>query len=384
MNRKSAFLLLLALVVLGAASLFLLRREKNSWSPAASGSDGKLLPDFDPNSVAAIHLKDGAAEVVLMRKGGIWSVAQREDYPADFHRVGGLLRKLWQLHALQTVEAGPSQFGRLQLNETSKDGEPSATRLELKDAGNKTVAVLLLGKTYTRTAPGADPGFGGIPAGRFVLVQSATPQPVLIKDTLSEVSVRPEDWLVHQFPRINNAKTLSFENGAGSWTIERPAADQPWTLASLKPGQQVEQFKLNAAAGVLTRLELSDLQAKDKPFEALQTLKVTTFDPLTYTFQIGQLVDGKYPLRVSVVSEAPKESAPAADEKPEDKERRAKTEKALAAATRLEGRTFLIAQHLLEPLFTKPADFIVQPTPTPTPEATPTSSPSQSKSGKRK
>jgi hypothetical protein len=371
MNRKSALPLLLGLVVLGTASLFLLRRENESWSPAARGSDGKLLPAFDPNAVAAVHLKEGTAEVTLTRKDGVWTVTQREDFPADFNRVSDLLRKLWQLHALQTVEAGPSQFGRLQLNESGKDGEPSATRLELKDAENKTVAVLLLGKTYHRTSPGAEPGFGGFPVGRFVLVQNDAPQPVLIKDTLSEVTVRPEDWLDRVFPRIDNVKSLTFENGADSWTLERPAADQPWTLAGRKPDQTADPSKLNAAARVPAYLEFADVLAKDKPFEAQQTLTVTTFDHLSYIFSIGQLVDGKYPVRFRVGSDAPKERTPAAEEKPEDKERLdkefadrlAKAEETVAAAQPLEGRTFLVAQHFFQPLFTKPADFIVPPTP---------------------
>ena len=391
MNRKSALLLLLGLVVLGTASLLLLRREKDSWRSVAHGTDGRLLPDFDPNSVAAVHLKDDHGEVHLVRKDGVWIVAERDDYPADFNRIGSLLRKFWQLNALQKIEAGPSQFGRLQLTEPGQGGEPSATRLELRDAGDKTVAVVLLGKTYNRTPSGGDAGLGGVPAGRFVLVVNDSPQPVLVKDTLSEVTVRPEDWLDRLLPRIENARTLSFENGPNSWTIERPAPDQPWTVAGMKPEEKADQFKVEAAVRVLGRLEISDLQAKDKPFEALQTLKVTTFDGLTYTIQIGEVADGKYPVRIGVVSEAPRERTPGPEEKPEDKERLdkefadrlAKTDEAFNAAKRLEGRTFLVAQYLMEPLFTKPADFVVQPTPTPTPTLSPSPSPSPKPAAKK-
>lgn len=379
MNRKSALILIVVLVVLGIVSFLLSRHKSASWQPASRNSTGKLLEEFDPNAVAAIHIKSDEGEVTLVRKDGTWVVEQRENYPADFDRISNLIRKFWQLHALQNVEAGPSQLGRLHLTEPGDGEGPHATRLEFKDAENKSLSVLLLGKTYSRTSPGADPNLGGFAMGRYVMVLKDPPQPVLIKDTLTDVVVRPEEWLDRNFLRLENAKSLTFVNGNTTWTIERSDPDKPWTLAGLEPEKQVNQSKVSAAARAINWMEISDVQPKDTPFEAQQTLTVTTFDHLTYTFQFGKPVDGKYPVRINVVSDAPKTRTPAEDEKPEDKERLdkefaenlAKIEETVANIKRREDRTFLVDQSSLAPLFVNPSEFIAEPTPAPTPGPTP-------------
>ena len=77
-------------------------------------------------------------------------MTERSDYPADFEKVAGLLRKLWELHAAQDVEVGPSQLGRLQLLEPGSDPN-SGTLINLKDDSTKVLGSLLLGKKLLKT-----------------------------------------------------------------------------------------------------------------------------------------------------------------------------------------------------------------------------------------
>ena len=55
---------------------------------------------------SAITIKTGAAELDLRKKEDVWRVAERADYPADFEKVASLIRKLWELRAVQEVQAG--------------------------------------------------------------------------------------------------------------------------------------------------------------------------------------------------------------------------------------------------------------------------------------
>ena len=136
MRRNQLVIILVLLVALGGVALFLRSRNSASWSSSATGSNEKIL-SFPLNDVSHVTIKSGGAELNLVKKkGSTWCVAERADYPADFEKVAGLLRKLWELRATQDVKAGPSQLGRLQLLEPGNDPN-SGTLVELKSDSAK-------------------------------------------------------------------------------------------------------------------------------------------------------------------------------------------------------------------------------------------------------
>jgi len=377
MNKKQMLWLVLVLAVVGLASLLLLHRDKSSWQAPARDAGGKVLGNFDLNSVSAIQIKDASGTVKLAKKDGVWVVEQRDGYPADFGRVGDLIRKLWELSALQQVEAGLAQLGHLKLLEPEQAKEATGTLIDLRDASGKRVAALLAGKTYSRSEPGAPEGFGGMPVGRFVMALDGRNQPVLVKDALAEVVVKPEEWLDHTFLRLEDVQSLAFQNGAQHWTIQRATDKDPWTFDGLDKGPPANEAKVSAAAHAVEYLTFADVQAQSAPFEAAVTLTVKTFGHFTYTFQIGQLEQGQYPVRVSVAADFPKTRPSAANEKPEEKTAHdqafavdlKKSGDTLAAQKKLEGHIYLLPQSALDPIFVRPADFIQKPVPSPSPSA---------------
>ena len=76
----------------------------------------KVLPDFRPNDVAAIHIK-GGSEINLVHKNDLWRVAERNDYPANFGKISDLLIKLQDLKVMEAETVGPSQLARVNLDE---------------------------------------------------------------------------------------------------------------------------------------------------------------------------------------------------------------------------------------------------------------------------
>ena len=144
MKGKQLAIVLVLLVVLGGIALFLNRRNSASWSNTATTSSGKVL-DFPLNDVSQVTIKESGAELNLAKKDDIWTVKERADYPADFDKVSALIRKLWELKPVQDVKIGPSQLARLQLTEPAP-GSTNGTLLDLKGAGDKRLAALLLGK----------------------------------------------------------------------------------------------------------------------------------------------------------------------------------------------------------------------------------------------
>src|SRR5580692_7428784 len=93
MNRKQLILLLLLVLVTGGVAAVVYRHNSTSWGGTAPAS-GKVLGDFQLNDVARVAIQTGSASVTLVKKNGEWVVAGRDDYPADFTRVGDFIQQL--------------------------------------------------------------------------------------------------------------------------------------------------------------------------------------------------------------------------------------------------------------------------------------------------
>lgn len=144
MKARQLAIVLVVLLVLGGAALVLRNRNASSWRQTATVTEGKVL-NFQLNDASHLAIKSAAAELSLVKKGEVWTVAERFDYPADFNQVADLVRKLWELRPTQDVKVGASQLGRLELEEPAKESSNSML-IDVKGKDDKRLAALLLGK----------------------------------------------------------------------------------------------------------------------------------------------------------------------------------------------------------------------------------------------
>ena len=392
MKGKQLALVLVLLVLLGGVALFLNRRNEASWSSTAAQSNGKIL-DFPLNDVAQITVQGNGSELNLIKKDGVWKVKERADYPANFDLISGLIRKIWELRAVQDVKVGPSQFGRLQLLDPGSDPN-SGTLLDLKGEGGKRIAALLIGKKYLKQSEGSPLGQeAGIPSGRYARTLDKSNRVVLVAETLDEVDSKPERWLNRDFFKVENAKsiTLAGASPAMNWKIMHDAATSPWTLADAKPGEELDVTKASAAAALFSYGVFADVMAPDAPatetgLDKPAVATIETFDGFVYTLKIGKPVGENYPVLVSVTANLPKERTPAPDEKPEDKAKLDQefqtkqtqlTEK-LAKEQKIENRPYLVAKTTVEQLLKERGTLLAEKKATPTPAAgTPSPAPTQ-------
>jgi hypothetical protein len=379
MKGKQLLLVLVALIAIGGAALFLRNRNAASWSNTATGSNAKVA-DFALNDVAQIAIKGAGAELHLIKKQDVWTVRERADYPADFDKVSSLVRKIWELRPVQDVKVGPSQLGRLQLTEPGNDPQ-SGTLLEFKDAADKRLAALLLGKKQSRNADQGPAEGGAIPAGRYVMAQDNSNRVFVVSATLDEVQTKPEQWLSRDFIAIENPKSIAISGaGAANWTLVRGNASSPWKLADAKPGEEIDASKGSSLATVFAHGSFADVLAPDAPaaetgLDQPTTVRIQTFDNFNYELRIGKPAAENYPVLVSVSADLPKERTPPPDEKPEDKAKRDQEFQArqkqltdkLAKEQTLEKRPYLIAKSTIESLFKDRASLLTQPSPSPSP-----------------
>jgi hypothetical protein len=328
MNRKQFLGLLIAVLVLGAATLFTMKREQTSWQDA-SGRVGQTLLDFDVNNVAAAKFTSSAGSATLANKGGAWRVQERKDYPADFKAFSEFLVKLREMKILQVEALAVEQRARLELTPPGKDSK-SGTLVELSDKAAKPLAVLLLGKEFMRGGAAGTPSY---PIGRFVITGKDVPalqaaqSVVVVGDTLSAASGKPESWLQKDFFKVERIKSIAVkgEDAAHSWTIARAKPDDFWKLEGAASSDDFDPVNGNQAAGALEAMLMQDvvLGAGDDVTGLAAPIVVTaqTFDNLNYTMRIGKKKDDQRYLRVALTGEAPKQRTPAANEKPEDKDK---------------------------------------------------------------
>jgi hypothetical protein len=370
MKGKQLALLLVAVVVLGAAWLNL--SKKSQETSASAGRSGSKVVEFPLNEVARLSLKSATAELNLVKKDDVWTVQERAGYVANFDQISSLLRKLWELKTVQEIKVGESQLPKLELVEPGK-GENAGTLVQFLAADGKELAGLIVGKKHLRKSEGGAMDFGGMsegfPAGRYLKATNG-PAVSLVSDTLDEIDATPTRWILTDFVNVEGPKVVSV-SGANTWSISRESAAAEWQLQGAKPDEKLDTSKVAPFASILASSNVSDVLAVDTKVEPLTTATVETFDGFKYVLQLGKEEGDNLPVSVAVSATLSKERVVPAEEKPEDKAKAdsdfaAKqtqlTEK-LAKEKRFESRAFLVSRSRLDALLKERKALIAEPPP---------------------
>lgn len=331
MNRKQFTVLLVLVVVVGAAAWLMHQRNQTSWQSGGAKLGQKLLGDLPVNDVAQIIIKSGTNELHLAKQEGTWRVRERSDYPANFSEISGLLLKLADLKAVQSEEVGPSQLSRYQLLPPGPSTN-TATLVEFKDQNGKNLKSLLLGKPHLRKPErrsGMDEfGSAGWPDGRYVVLGAGAKTVALVSDPLTQIEPKPEQWLNKDFFKVGKAKTVSVEFPAttNSWKVTRDTESAEWKLADAKADEKLDSSKVSGLNYALSSPSFNDVLPPDtKPeqtgLDKPTVITLETFDNFTYTLKVGTKTSDAYPLMISVAANLAKERTPGKDEKAEDKDK---------------------------------------------------------------
>jgi len=327
MNRKQLTILLVLVVILGAAGWLVRQRASDSWQSASQTIGQKLLPDLPVNDITQITIQSGTNELNLAKRDNLWRVRERNDYPANFSQISDLLLKFADLKVAQTEEVGPSQLGRFELLPPGA-ATNTGTQIEFKGADDKSLGSVLLGKSH-KSQPRANSQLGGEgwPDGRYVMA-GGTKTVALVSDPLENVQAKPAPWLAQDFFKIEKPRSITaqFPEATNSWKLTRASETNDWQLAGAKSGEKPDASKISGVTSPFASPRFTDvLPGGTKPeisgLTNLTTLTVTTFDGFTYTVKIGAERNGDFPAVLAVTADVPAERVAAKDEKPADKTR---------------------------------------------------------------
>ncbi|MEM7147377.1 MAG: DUF4340 domain-containing protein [Verrucomicrobiota bacterium] len=262
-----------------------------------------LVPDLDINEVSKITLESGDEELVLAKVGEEgevkWSVESRDGYPANFDKIRELLIALSEVKISQWIEAGPSQFGRLQLIAPGDEGDAEGKGVLVSFSGEgegDEMGSVLLGKEYVQRSDTPSP-FGGLqstPAGRYVRVGDDE-SVWLVSETFGGVGMGATDWLDTDFFEVENLKSIaiSAKDPAFNWRLYRESpADTEWQLAGIEEGEELDAARISSMRNVFSNARFEDVMVDLEKIDGDVTKMVLqTFDGFVYTVEVGPEVD---------------------------------------------------------------------------------------------
>jgi Domain of unknown function (DUF4340) len=369
MKGKQLLYLVTALLVLGGAGLYLRKQDDARMTGSKVGMGQKVLGTLDINDVAGLRIRAGSNQLNVVREGDIWVVKERGNHAASFSTLSEFLRKLDDLKVTRPLELGPSRLAALDLVEPDKG---NGVQVELLGTDGKALKSLLLGKPHNRAGEDPSPfGGGGMANGRYLMLGSDIKTVALVSDPLNNAETRPEEWLEKEFLKVEMPKRIELVRAevTNSFTLSRTNEFGEWQLADAGPEEKPDAGKLGVFGSVLSAPTFSDVRINpdltalglDKPSVA----RITTTAGFTYEIKVGTpQANEEYPIQVSVTADLKKERTPAADEKPEDKEKLdkefkeklAKLEEKLKTEQAYSRWTYMVSKWTIDPILKNRSD----------------------------
>lgn len=325
MKKKQFLGLLVAVLVLAAIYFWQHSAKTSDWEGGADASFEQILPaDFDMESVAAVQVEKAGQVLTLVKNDQGWGLKERYGYPVDFANLKTLFVDLYETKIAQKLVLNQSQ-----LEELSLIPGKGAVVMTLQDKEGKELGRLVFGRKHERESempPTPYGGGGNIPLGRFMQLGEGVC--VLAANTFSRVDDGAIEWLDREFFKVSDLKQAVLKDGEQVlWEVSRTDKTADLQLAGEVPAEkEIDSSKLSAIKNAFSWIRFSDVadpgaNPESTGMDKAKVLQLTDFDGFVYTLAIAAAVEGRQHLKVSVSWQGALERTPAADEKPEDKEK---------------------------------------------------------------
>ena len=276
MKKKQVLTLSAIAIVLGTALLIVKQTQKNS-GPAAITSRAAgdtLFASFPATEIAHIEITGSDGGVTLVKKDGKWTVAQRENYPANSVNVNEFIRTLAELKVTRSLEAGPSFAPRFGMDEASTKSEDRGLTATFKDASGKELSKVSLGKNIEGSQD-ASP-MGAMPVGRYVRNHADESGFYAVNEMFFSVSADVTRWLAEEFIAPDKIKSVLLSqkgSEAVAWKLVRDTESAEFKLEGLKTGEELNSENVSPMKSLFSYARFEDvlsMQLVDRhPFEGL-------------------------------------------------------------------------------------------------------------------
>jgi len=255
MKGKTFVLLLVAAGLLAAIS-FLPFGGDGQKSENLMGK--KLLADLPVNDVTQITIIDSDSQVTMVKGETLWSVQERNNYPADFNELRNLVVKLSKLKIGRTFTGSKESIVRLSLSSPhATDAEGKGRQITLSDTSGKVIADVIIGETR-KTESGAE-------GGQYVKMGDRE-EVFLVDAGFPFLKTSPSQWLKKEVLNVKADEIYSVTCYAGNidtpvFSLSRPEKGETAQLTPVPEGRTVNTSKIDQLFDALAPLTLDDVTA---------------------------------------------------------------------------------------------------------------------------
>ena len=392
MSRKQFLILVIALVVLGAAGGAIWWSQNSAWNKSDARAGQNLLPQLKLIDIAQVVLHDGQSQTTMTKDGADWKIKERADFPADSGRLAELLNKTASARVTQVQPVSAQETPGFVLvdpdDKSQKAEQGTGTVLELKDKDGKQLARLVLGKPVIKKvtespAPGEPPKEMDKEVGRHLVMGSDAGTLIMVNEGLAQASAKPADWVTKPVLHIDRTKSVTTygpDNGM-RYGVTRKEEGDWWNFpdGGPRPDQQKAQDSVSPLYEVTIVDVAPDASDADTGLDKPITAKAETFDRLSYTLKLGKKIPGakpgddRYYARFSISGEPPMQRESFKGETKEDIEKKGKEwvgyrEKLMEQVKREQNYskwTFILPARPVEPLLRSKAEMMPDKKPAP-------------------
>ena len=306
MKPLTAFLLLaLGVVALAAGWHWGARGALSARDTLAAGRPA--LPDFAAalDRAAVIRIAHQGRTLELRRKGEIWGIADRGDYPVLPARVHALLTGLVELRLIEPRTNDPADYPRLGLEDPSPTA--GSTLLQVQSTGGTTLAALLIGHQRVR---------GGTEAAPELYLRHPGEARAWLAEGALEVDPDPQNWFDRDILNIDHDQVSAVAIAHGdtpALALVRAGTTLNLQSPPIPAGRTLDAAKLDDVAHALEFLSFTDVQPKaQEPGSSAGRATFTLADGETITARVrraGEDVWARFDVAASDPKAAPKAAA---------------------------------------------------------------------------
>ena len=286
-QQRFIVLLLAAFIAISAALYFStqrnLPRDQNGLPLFPSLND-------ELNSVTSLNVRKGGATpvVTIERKGDIWSVAQRADYPADVSKLRRLLLALSEAKIVEQKTSNPANFSIIGVEDPAQPGAGSAqVDLTAKDGKHSVIIGKPVGqgnfvrRTAENTSYIVEPGISFEAEPRFWIDSRLIDLPVA---KIQRIEVKPPGDGAYSVQRTVPSVPLNKRGSGGTAANPDTATNAEAATAvsaATSPGEA--NFSLNGVPSGRTAAEPQALAPSPTTFSNLTADDVAAADSIDFS-----------------------------------------------------------------------------------------------------
>jgi hypothetical protein len=215
--------------------------------------------------------------ITLVRKDGIWGIAERGGYRAQQDRLRELLTGLTELRVTEARTSNPEQYDRLGVGDPNQP-TTTAQLVRVLGPGDRLIAELIVGHRRVRTA-------GNVPESIYIR-RVGEAQSWLAEGRLP-VDADPQLWVEREITNIRKAQVASVVTSRPEGTLEFGKEGEALVLRAPAEHPKLDEYRVDDVFRALDSLTLTEVKpAAEQPGERVGSAVFTLTDGMTVTVTV--------------------------------------------------------------------------------------------------